>query len=508
MPYAPPTFSLAMLKRVHPQWMKNRDKWCLLRDVTSGELDANQAKYVPRAQFEDESLYQARLKLTKFAAECVPARNRLVGALLSQRATRDGITSATLRDWIDQNVDRSGLGLDSFIEAVALPMAFDFGAAHVLVDRLNDGGPPPESLADQKSRGMFLPYLCAFTPLEVRNWSVGVDGKLDFALIVEECYEAMTPGGARVPTRYYRWFDRTGWAVVRTVTPEGKPFLEDGWDPASGEWIDRGDATRTERIDKTTSGEHGSPGTVPLVSLIPEPICDLVGRSITEPAALLDLQTLILTSDLNWDLYIHAHPTLVVKTTRDLKEVGVGSNQFIKLNPSDGEDAGYATLNSESFQARERAIERSRQGIYKHLGIDPLGVTEDAPAQASGVARAWSFETTEGRQLGRIADRVEEWEFRLESVVAKFIGEEPPKKGSVRWPDTFESASAVTLTEQSIALPNALQSRTADKAFQKRLARALLGDQRRETFDTIDHEIDAAAERRSIAASNPFAQGP
>lgn len=502
-PYAPPSLGLADLQRVHPLWLRHKPELVEIRDVTTGALSDKERlkKYLPRAAREHDVEYEARVKMTEVVAESMVARDRIIGALFSVKPTRD--VGEELQKW-SLAVDRRGQSLDHFLESVVMPPAIDLGACHVLVDRPSDGGLPPADLAEQETRGLRWPALAAYTPLEVRNWCFAEDGTLDWVMIVEEGWQVDPNSGRRTPQRTYRRFDRRGWAKW-TVTPkrDGEQLPTESW-AADGE-VSGDDAKKSAdqqslTLSAPTFGEHGSAkanggrGRVPMVSFIPSPIDELIGRPTIAPAVRLDLRIARLQSDLAWDLYVHAHPYLLLLTSRELATVGVGSNEALKMNPGEDEDAKYLALPSESFQARERAIAEARTDIYRHLGIDPLSIVSDAPAEASGVARAWSFSTSEARHLGRHADRIEDGELQLFTVVAEHAAVEPPKHGAVRWPETFETASPTQLMEDAIAFRQACRSETAQRLVEKRLARAVVGEIDEKTSAEIDAEIDAEPE--------------
>lgn len=499
MPTPPPTLSLKDFRRVHPAWLARRASWLEIRDVTEGALDdkAKLKEYVPKGEREWESDYATRLRLTEFVPECIVASQRIVGALYSQRISRDLSKVKALADWAI-SVDGRGHGLDDYGETRIAPLALHYGACHVLVESPNGPEEVPQDRAEQQARGKLLPYLCAYSPLEVRNWCVGEDGSLDWVVIVEDELVESGPAGARVPTRCYRFFDRFGWSMVRTRPKTGSRFRIETWDPVNGEPIDDArsaqqgeEEVEVERADSGTIG-HGSPGTVPLVSFIPDLIEGIIGHSAIRAALKLDLKRLRLDSDLQWDLFVHAHPELVLKTGRDLSSVGAGSNQAIKLNPEEKEDAFYLTLPSESFQARERALTEAKIDVHRVMGMDPLGVVSGDPQAASGVARAYSFTTSEARHLGRVASRFEDGEMELARVVAQFLKVDPPPEGAIRWPEEFDSTTASSSIEDAIALPSAVTSPTALKLVQKRLVRKMLGEIEPDVAKQIDDEIDAA----------------
>ena len=509
--YAPPDLSLSDLKRVHPLWLSQRDRWIEIRDVTTNALKDKRvmASYLPKGQREFDGDYSARLAMTRFTPECTVARSRIVGALYGQQIARN--VEGELAEWIG-NADGLGHGLDDIGETRIVPTALDLGAAHILVDFPSDGGPQPTTRAEEIERGIGHPRLCVYTPLEARNWNVGADGSLDWVLIVEEGTNADDAGKRRVPERTYRWFDRIGFAVWRVRTKDCKPFQPDRWD-ADGNPLNSPTDREEYLVAPPLTGVHASAGQkggrarVPMVSFIPDGLNELIGRPMVENAVQLDLRRLALESDMAWDLFNHAHPTAVLKSADAKSEIGIGTTNVIKLKPDKGEDFYYARIEAESFGARERAIERANIDVHRHMGMDPLGQVGGNAEAASGVARAYSFTTSEARHIGRLASRMEDVERELLTIVATWIGAPPVKADAVRWPDTFDATALDKLTEVAISFPYAVASPTATRMLQKRLARRHLGEVGVEEQRQIDAEIDAADVTARAPPPSQGAQG-
>lgn len=510
-PYSPPDLTLTDLKRVHPLWLAQREAWITTREVTTNALQDRRvmSKYLPKGQREYDADYAARVAMTEFVPESTVARSRIVGALYGQQVSRQ--LEGELADWAG-DVDGLGHGLDDLGETQIVPVALDYGAAHILVDFPSDGGSQPQTRAEQIARGIDSPRLCVYTPLEVRNWTVGPDGALDWVLIVEDGTASDERGRRRVPERTYRWFDRQGFAVWRVRTKEGKPFPPDRWDAEGNPSSDPNDRKDAEEfiVGEPLVGRHASAGDmngrgrVPMTSFIPERVTELIGRATIQNALRLDLRRLLLESDMAWDLFNHAHPIAVLKSTDQKAEVGIGATSCIKLNPGKEEDFFYAELGTESFGARERALDRASVDIHRHMGMDPLGVIGEEAQAASGVARAYSFTTSEARHIGRLASRMQDVELELLRIVASWIGAPEVSGDAVRWPESFDVTSIDKSVEVAISFPYAVASPTAVRMLQKRLARRQLGEVSPDDQRQIDAEIDAAdVGPRAPAATTP-----
>jgi len=496
----PTSIDLRSLMRVHPLWLSRKDDWTTIEALRTKRMDFRH--YIPKGPIEDPTDYATRIKMTRFVPESTAARNRAVGAVFDTSPNRDEVPQQ-LRDW-SKSVDRSRRTLEHWLEIKAVPITFDFGACHVLVDRpkLPEGAPRPESQADEEDLGIRDPFLAAYTPLAVRNWAVDDRGALQWVLIVEDGSEADTSLGARSPVRTYRLFDQTHWHIWKTKPADsGKNTLHaTSWDD-NGEPDERSMKSEMLITGSQFSDQHGSPGTVPLACLMADPDVEIVGRSLIEAAVELDLKRLGLESDQFWDLWNHAHPLLYLRAKAPPSELQLGTTKFVHLDPEFNEEVGYASPPAEAFQARERAIAQVLSDTYRHTGVDPLGVlTQGAePTEASGVARAWSYKTSEGRHISRLRDRVEEGENRIYQIVALFLATAMTEPNPAKWPNEFDTETTAETLENAASAKSLLRlSPTATRILTKRVASRALGELTLEQRVTIEGEIDSASDEELV----------
>jgi len=483
--------TLRDLMRVHPLWLSRRQDWLVIEALRTKRIDFR--RFLPRGPIEDEADYQCRLALTKFVPESTAARTRAVGAVFDSKPDRDQVEKK-IREWA-KSADRNGRSFAHWLEVRAAPIMFDFGACLTLIDRprIPPGAPLPESAADEDAMGLTRPFLVAYTPLCARNWSVDDRGRLEWILFVEDGWASDGPMGRRMPARHYRLFDQEKWHVwsTRPVDADAKALQQTDWSP-DGEPDDRSLKSEVLIPGSDAEGQHGSPGTVPVAVLMAEPDVDVVGRSLIEASVELDLRRMQLESDQTWDLWLHAHPLLYLKSRSEPSEIGLGTSKFVHLNPEDQEEIGYVVPGSESFQARERAIAETKTDTYRHTGVDPLGVLMATPSEASGVSRAWSYKTSEGRHVTRLRDRMEEGENRIYQIVAQFLGVPMAEPNPASWPDEYDAETrAESLTNAETARGLLKLSPTATRLLLKRTATRALGDLTLEQRQQIEAEIDA-----------------
>ena len=518
------TTKLHDLQRVHPDWLSRMPHWEEIKEIRENRVDLK--KHVPQGVTEPDLWYSKRLQLTRFVSEAPAARSRAMGALFSATPDRSAVPDG-LKRW-SEKVDLSGQSLDAWLEVDAVPLMADYGIGWALCDRAavpEDENAPrnrAEQLQRQAERGdRSRPFLVAYEPLQVRNWQVNQLGELLWVLILEEEWAdpAEDPNeasfGKRRPVRTYRIFDQMNWYVFRTVP---KKDSSDEFD--SVPWNAGGDVDQTEETERIISFQtstHGSPGMVPIARFVAEPDGKVLGQSLIDRAVELDFRRLNLESDQAWNVHMHAHPQAVLKSIKSPTELAIGANNFVHLNPGGQgqpeESYDYANLSSDSFDIRQDEIQRALVDTYRHTGTDPLGVittTADSAraGEASGVARAWSFRTSEGRHIGRTRDRVEDGENQVWRIVGAFLGETVPDNPS-NWPhDVDTETGAEALENHSLARTALRGSPTAVAISAKKTARAYLGDLSPEQEAAIDKEIDEdAAQPPPEPPPNPFGPG-
>ena len=498
------------LRRVHPRWIAKRERWIDIQAVRCCQVDKK--RYLPKGVHEFDRDYQQRLNLTRWVPEAPSARNRLLGSVFSGlpdlTALPDGIQA-----WA-AHVDRRRRTFLDWTQSRLAPILADFGSCPVLIER-----PPkpqdrePQSLAEQQELGILNPLLRAYSPLEVRNWATDDTGKLLWVLTVEDSWRQAGPLEARTPSKVYRLYERQTWKEWTTVPDEeGKGF---GGEPG---WNDNGEpkdyATGPgEKIADTREGEHGL-DVVPFVVFVLDEESDFLGQSLISNSVELDLRRLVLGSDQDWDLFTHAHPVLKIKTKSALEDIGLGSGA-IKLDPArdEPEDAEYLQLPGEAFAARAEALAQVTRDIYRHVGVDPQGVLtgDQASSEASGVSRAWSFKTSEGRHIGQFRDRLEEGQNQIIVLAAKLLGVELEDERPLTWPSESDDTPLAETLENATSAKAHIRSPSGRKLLQKRVTFAALPDLTQEQKAKIEGEIESQPddldEHRSFEFGGPPTDG-
>jgi len=466
----------------HPGYEDWQDSWELYRDVV-GDAEVDKKKYLPRGVQEDEGLYDFRVDLSEFIPESPLAIDKLLGALFNRKPRRDKLPDAIkpfLRD-----ADFRGHNWDYVIEEIARDL-LAYGTIRVLIN-IKATDPGPLQLAESEGRSPtraeeqdagIRPFIVQYSPLSVIDWDVDDIGNLLMSRIKEERPVRSPETGA--------YGKRTRFIEYSTGGVQWWDFLED-----DGKLV----------LMDTSGARTHDLGVVPMVvDYYPREIAPMVGHGLIRYSARADIQKFRAESDIAYDTHVHAHPTFWAKVSESLASIGVGSSTFLKLDPSAQEEVGYVDTPSSAFEALHRVVEERRKQIYRQANIDPMGVVESGNTiyQGSGVSRAWSFGTSEARQLSDIADVMESIEERILGLVTFMMTPAEERKGdspfdfsgSIGYPEEFDVAAVEGLAEQTTKAGMEINSETFARTMQRRWAAALVGDIPREELDKIHKEIE------------------
>lgn len=460
------------LDRKHPDFEEWSEEWELYRDVI-GDVLVEVGDYLPQNKLEANSQYEFRKELAQWIPETPGTIGKLVEALYDEKPKRD-LKNSRL-DQLAEDVDREGTNLNDFMERV-VRLLLTYGSSRVLVNVPQLGhtafGPQP-TRADEIEQGI-RPFLILYSPLSVPNWDADQHGRLTMVLIKEQHWRKEVPSE---PASEHLKITR----FVMYTQNEAR------W------WEFREDPKAKERLTLIgeDEAEHGL-GVVPMVvEYFPLRLRTMIGSAFVRYMSRADVQLFQDETDMHYDGFIHAHPTLRVWTDDAMADVGVGTQHFLKLKPGDPrEDASYMDVPESAHNILKSNVENRLAKIYRQAGTDPLGVVNAGTAvmQASGVARAWSFGTSEARLLSDLAGSAVRLERGIFSLAAGYYGED--FDGSVQYPEEFDLSSTETLIGQTERIQEIVNSPKLVRALHKRIAASKVGDASAHELAEIYDEID------------------
>jgi hypothetical protein len=475
-----------LLNRKHPVYELWAPWWEKFRDV-AGEEEAKKETYLPKNKLEPDKEYSFRVEMSEFIPETPRSILRVTGALYKEKPKRE-LKSKPLEDFT-ADVDLEGTDINGFMENRAITQLLTYGTTRILVNVRT----PPEAIDPQTGRVVALsraqeitlglrPYLIPYSPLSVIDWDTDELNRLNMVRIMEITERKQDPGDAlsdRLKITKFIHYDRQ----------------------KSVSWEFAGDKEGQQELISVTTREHDL-GVVPMVvAYWPTKLKPMVGSCYIRYMAKADLQKFRAESDQAYDTYLHAHPLFKIHTQDELAEVGIGSSTYLKLRPGtagqEREDASYVTAPNSAFEALRQVIKDKLETIQRHANTDPLGVVEPGSKifQASGVARAWSFGTSEARVLSELADTAAQIEKRLFDVVLRYmtpgeLKEESLFEGEVQYPEEFDLSSTHTLLEETKEIAQMVNSETLLRILHKRIAASKIGDASPQMLKKVQKEID------------------
>lgn len=481
------------LDTAHPDYKTWEDEWIRYRDVI-GDALVEKSDYLHRNKFEPEVQYNFRLDMSEIIPESGLAIERLIGALYNQKPRRDlKGQESDLRPFLERST-RKGDSWDATVERIAFQL-LSYGTIRALVNvppaqigQDEDGNPIPLSRRDEKELNV-RPWIMLYTPLSIIDWEHDEDDILSMVRIREKrTVRNRNPDGEKThldETKFIE-YDRfeVRWWVFRESDKSGDPI---------------------QLIDQQVR-MHGL-GKVPMVVDEIREVKNFVGHSFIRYSSRADIRKFRAESDQVYDTYLHAHPFLVIWTEDELKEVGVGSSTYLKLNPgtqgSNREDARYVEAPTSAFEALQRVIDENRTQIFRQAQVDPMGIIASKNQggsgifQASGVSRAWSFGTSEARVLSKIADVMSRIEHEVFDMVLRWgSGDrtlDPHKtifKGDIQYPEEFDLASTAQLLEERGEIASMVNSPKLIRTLDKRIASSKVGDTTPQMLKEIFDEIE------------------
>ena len=464
----------------HPDYAAWKDRWTVYRDVVD-DAQFEKERYLHKNEREHDDQYRFRVQISEFLPDTPSYVARLVGAVYDQKPKRD-LKNKLLEAFTD-SVTRAKRGalasMDAFMMRVAKHL-LTFGTIRVAISARS--APEGATRAEEQELDA-RPYVILYSPLSVIDWAEDEDGELTMTRVREEFTRKADPDDPLSPHVCHVRFIQYGRDVTRWWV-----FRQDETDPSK--WI----------LVEQDEAAHEL-GIVPMVvHYWPDVYKTMVGCSFIRYMARAEVSRFRSDSDMDYDTHMHAHPALCLKTNKKTKEdVIIGGGRYIKLQPGDGvtqgEDAFYLQYPTPAFDALKQAIDAKRQQVKRYASVDPAGTIEDAPNEASGVSRAWSFGTSEAKMLSSLADALAEIEACIFDMVLRYAGETPDQEGvtfqgEVQYPEEFEVGTGPALLEEIERAGATINSPTLLQYMQKRYARTKAGDAGQKVLAEIDKEIE------------------
>jgi hypothetical protein len=478
----------------HPLYATFREQWTQLRDVYEGDggfLDPNRPYLIPHPrEWDDHSLkvtntetqqvgwvpnpnpriasakLKARRKIARYENFAATIFEGIAGALFRDAPVRtfaDSVKSRVGEFW--RNADGLGNPVDGVLQS-AWTMAGVMGHAVVTVDSEAEpvAAGQTRSLADTP-----LPYLCAYSALDLIDWLVDERGRLLAVKLLELAPRASLDAVPKFTTTdvRVRVLDDVNWTLY----------------DHTGKKID--------------GGPHGM-GRLPVEILYGKrrTLTSVVGKSILgDPMLYIDLYNLISETR-----------ELLRNQTFALLNIPIGDKspdeEKDKIGQSGGtgsilfssQTAAYISPQATNAEAYNEHIDRLKRSIYRLAAMPWETDSKDAEAEGSlKVKREDMNRVLAGyaSELARVDAGLTDLVYRALVGPERAEAERAREKPTTAYPKTFDVGiveNAIKNATDAIALD---LGQTARRELKKRAARVALPDVAKETLQVIDEEIDA-----------------
>lgn len=340
--------------------------------------------YLTPFRRESAEAFTARADRSAYTNHVAPVIDIYHGHLVRRRPERASTVDAVNVWWAD--ADGRGHDVGEWVAGVALRAQLN-GWCAVLVDRPDS----PDPTVARRTAATTL------DPGEIRDWQVGLDGRLDWVRIVSEWEETDPATGEEVEYLEASIWTRTEWARVRMVEGEGEQWTE------VGRW----------------GGVH-SVGRVPVAVLRWQEQLDpraLYGLSQVQGVVPLALALYQNESELT-DHLANANFALLLVQSDDpdaLTNLAIGTNNGMRYGTNEAAPQFSSPGADVAMQYALRS-EQLRAAIYTAAKMEPPGAKADGGDAASGIARAYDFSQTDAG-LQTFARQLERFEFECASLV-------------------------------------------------------------------------------------------
>jgi len=489
------------LDRKHAEWLLMHDVWDSVDLLYEGgvKLKNNGQNFLLKRPKELYDVYQERyrrLTYQNLLGNCV---GWYLAKLFAREPQIDGKTKDERFAQFLQDCDRAGTTFINFTRNLVETMIL-FRRAFVLTDKPQPGEKPVVTKADEQAMGLDRPYLVAYDPRQVFNWSVDEYGNLEW--IVIKTVTASQSGPTEPLKRSANWyiFDRQNFTHYQYIAPadsiEATPFFEN--------------SDLTANKDAMAKLVDSAPHALASENRVPVRVCELpTSLWFTNRAYLHLLEHLDHKNGYSWKLFMCSHPQLVIKTEREINGQTLSEVGYLKLDPKD--EIEWLEPNGSSLKESRDYTESLRQEIYRDFNLQAQGRDSSASAAASSgyskeveMAPAIDMLNALG-DVVRASQQLVLVDYKAAAGLPVDTPETKPDVNGFR----FESKPIL----QDIAIAEALietgvteKSPTLEKLVDDNIAMSVCDGQNEETKETIRAEIQAAPTRKEQAAIDQQAQ--
>ncbi len=474
---ADPTALETTLKRTHPTYDKLSPLWQIMADAAYDQIDTDEAKkhYLPQASAETDDNYAKRISLSHFIPESPNLLSRFLGIIFAKSPTRTIDANKTPRaaERITRFWDSAGPNGDhvDLVMQKAAEVALVHGSADVFLDH-------PAGLLTE------IPYAIVYPPTARLDWSNHPDGLYSWVKYFESSRWAPAHRGTTGTIDAYRIIYPHEAALTTVIRIPDRLSQVHSHIPVPLTFRD-------------TDGLS-----IPIRSLYWRQRNDATGTPWIKPIARSDLIAFAMESDLQNDIYMHSHPTLLLSLHVDpatgkpkITHATVGSGEPLHLDPGtkerNPEKAQYLVPPDAALAIQARLIDEHRLKAHRLASNEDTQQTSKSIMPKSGPAiQAVHKLSTIG--LKRMTKALEELDWQISALVGNEDSDSPEDlAGSleITYSTQFDQRDTRELAE-TMDLAIQTGSQTLANHYASRIAGNLIADGlSAETVSKINQEI-------------------
>ena len=470
---------VSLLDQRHPEFEARYDAWIDLALLYEGGsmLKARSERLLKKRPREDEEVYAARMDRFTYQNILGTGLGWYGAAMFdtppeiffdSSKGSSAG--SAFFLGFL-KNCDGIGTDYIDFWKRV-FQFMLTYGAAWILTDlvAIAPGEEPPQSLEEERVRGLLDPHIAAYTPLNAINWREDDRGKLQWVVLKTEVEEQEFLAKREIVSTWY-YYDKDEYRVYEDRrSPEEQVRIANNVD-----------SNRMAKLLR--QGKHALSGKrVPV-----RKVTLSEGLWLANRAYLLLVDHLNQDNTLGWALFMSNLAIPVVIGDVDASNMTYSEVGYLQF-PS-GTTYTWTEPAGNSFIHSAKRVDSLREECFRSMNLQAQGRSMHAtPAMQSG--RSKQLEMSPAKQI--LAGMGDDLRRHMQDVLTdvrdarREDGQNPDVRGF-----TFQEDMT---TEEVFAVNSVLSIRIPSKKFEKylykKVARAWMVDANREELDEVYKEID------------------
>lgn len=413
----------ALIKRRHPEYLKNVDHWTFLEATYEGGRDwfpGNLFRYIKEGDQEFSARLQRAYRFNH-SREVVDLLNKYLFKQVITRNDTDAPASVKAF-WLSST--RQGLGISDFARQISKKTSTS-GRVGIVIDNVSNG---PVSTKKDEKEANFKTYGYTVGPEQLLDFAYDEGGNLIWVLIAEilrDDQDPYTSTGDQV--EQYRLWTTKSWFLYQEVMVGKRKIVK---------LMDQGD--------------HNL-GVVPVI-LADNTITDeqYVAPALIDDIAYLDRAVANYLSNLDAIIQDQTFSQLAMPAQNILpgednytKMMEMGTKRVFLYDGEGGQPPMYLSPDPKQASMILGAINKIINEIYHTVGLAGERTKQDNALgidNSSGVAKAYDFERVNAL-LAAKADSLEQIETKIVNLVALWNGEESQVQGKqfVSYPRNFDT---------------------------------------------------------------------